>query len=382
MNSKTSAPIPFNRPDVSESDRQYLAQAIIGGHNSGNGVFTQRVETAIGETFETHRALLTTSCTHALEMSALLANLQPGDEVIVPSYTFVSTASAFALFGARPVFVDSRSDTLNIDATKIEAAVTPKTRAICVVHYGGVACEMEQILQIAAKHNLLLIEDNAHGLFARYKGKYLGTFGALATQSFHETKNIICGEGGALIVNDEALVERAEILREKGTNRSRFLRGQVDKYTWVDIGSSWVMSDLLAAILYGQLLRADDINTRRLQIWNRYHTELSGWAQQHGVTTPYVPEGCEHVGHVYHLRFGNLAQRTRFITALKDQQISAVFHYQALNVSPVGQHFGGYVGQCPVAEHASDCLVRLPLFNSMTDDQQSRVIDAVQQFVP
>jgi dTDP-4-amino-4,6-dideoxygalactose transaminase len=241
---------------------------------------------------------------------------------------------------------------------------------------------MEQILQIAAKHNLLLIEDNAHGLFAKYKGKYLGTFGALATQSFHETKNIICGEGGALIINDEALVERAEILREKGTNRSRFLRGQVDKYTWVDIGSSWVMSDLLAAILYGQLQRADDINARRLQIWNRYHTELSAWAQQHGVTTPYVPEGCEHVGHVYHLRFGNLAQRTRFITALKDQQISAVFHYQALHMSPVGQHFGGYVGQCPVAEHASDCLVRLPLFNSMTDDQQSRVIDAVQQFVP
>jgi dTDP-4-amino-4,6-dideoxygalactose transaminase len=315
-------------------------------------------------------------------MSALLCNLAPGDEVIVPSYTFSSTASAFALFGAKPVFVDSRQDTLNIDASLIEAAITPRTRAICVVHYGGVACEMEQILQIAARHNLLLVEDNAHGLFAKYKGKYLGTFGALATQSFHETKNIICGEGGALVVNDEALVERAEILREKGTNRSRFLRGQVDKYTWVDIGSSWVMSDLLAAILYGQLQRADDINARRLRIWNRYHTELSPWAQQHGVTTPYVPEGCEHVGHVYHLRFGNLAQRTKFISALKDQQISAVFHYQALNVSPVGQHFGGYVGQCPVAEHASDCLVRLPLFNSMTDDQQSRVIEAVQQFVP
>jgi dTDP-4-amino-4,6-dideoxygalactose transaminase len=374
--------IPFNRPDISEGDCQHLTQAISGGQSSGNGVFTQRVEAAISGTFETNRALLTTSCTHALEMSALLANLQPGDEVIVPSYTFVSTASAFALYGARPVFVDSRSDTLNIDATNIEAAITPKTRAICVVHYGGVASEMEQILQIAAKHNLLLIEDNAHGLFAKYKGKYLGTFGALATQSFHETKNIICGEGGALIVNDEALVERAEILREKGTNRSRFLRGQVDKYTWVDIGSSWVMSDLLAAILYGQLQRADDINARRLQIWNRYHTELSAWAQQHGVTTPFVPEGCEHVGHVYHLRFGTLAQRTKFISALKDQQISAVFHYQALNVSPVGQHFGGYVGQCPVAEHASDCLVRLPLFNSMTDDQQSRVIEVTHSFTP
>ena len=374
-------PIPFNRPDITAEDREFLVHAIAGGHSSGNGVFTQRVEALTSETMSANRSLLVTSCTHALEMSALLANLQPGDEVIVPSYTFVSTASAFALYGARPVFVDSRSDTLNIDAAKIEAAITPKTRAICIVHYGGIACEMELIQQIADRHNLILVEDNAHGLFAKYKGKYLGTFGALATQSFHETKNIICGEGGALIVNDESMVERAEILREKGTNRSRFLRGQVDKYTWVDIGSSWVMSDLLAAILYGQLLRADDINARRLQIWNRYHTELSSWAQQNGVTTPFVPEGCEHVGHVYHLRFGSLAQRTRFIAALKEMQISAVFHYQALHMSPVGQHFGGYVGQCPVAELASDCLVRLPLFNSMTDDEQSRVIEAVQQFV-
>jgi dTDP-4-amino-4,6-dideoxygalactose transaminase len=375
-------PIPFNRPDITAEDREFLVHAIAGGHSSGNGVFTQRVEALTSETMSANRSLLVTSCTHALEMSALLANLQPGDEVIVPSYTFVSTASAFALYGARPVFVDSRSDTLNIDAAKIEAAITPKTRAICIVHYGGIACEMEPIQQIASRHNLILVEDNAHGLFAKYKGKYLGTFGALATQSFHETKNIICGEGGALIVNDESMVERAEILREKGTNRSRFLRGQVDKYTWVDIGSSWVMSDLLAAILYGQLLRADDINARRLQIWNRYHTELSSWAQQNGVTTPFVPEGCEHVGHVYHLRFGSLAQRTRFIAALKEMQISAVFHYQALHMSPVGQHFGGYVGQCPVAELASDCLVRLPLFNSMTDDEQSRVIEAVQQFTP
>jgi dTDP-4-amino-4,6-dideoxygalactose transaminase len=377
-----SSTIPFNRPDISLSDLDLLNQAVEKRHSSGNGPFTAKVEIFLEQTLATFRALTTTSCTHALEMSALLLNLAPGDEVIVPSYTFVSTASAFALYGARPVFVDSRTDTLNIDAAKIEAAITPKTRAICIVHYGGIACEMEQIQQIAKRHHLILVEDNAHGLFAKYKGKGLGTFGALATQSFHETKNIICGEGGALIVNDESMVERAEILREKGTNRSRFLRGQVDKYTWVDIGSSWVMSDLLAAILYGQLLRADDINARRLQIWNRYHTELSSWAQRNGVTTPFVPEGCEHVGHVYHLRFGNLAQRTRFIAALKEVQISAVFHYQALHMSPVGQHFGGYLGQCPVAEQASDCLVRLPLFNSMTDEQQSRVIEAVQLFVP
>ena len=374
--------IQFNKVEHNQADLEHLLKSWSSSRHSGNGPFTSTSEAVLKELLGVPRALLTTSCTHALEMSALLANLQPGDEVIVPSFTFVSTASAFALYGARPVFVDSRSDTLNIDATKIEAAITPKTRAICIVHYGGIACEMELIQQIANRHNFILVEDNAHGLFARYRGKYLGTFGAMATQSFHETKNITCGEGGALIVNDESMVERAEILREKGTNRSRFLRGQVDKYTWVDIGSSWVMSDLLAAILYGQLLRADDINARRLQIWNRYHTELSSWAQQNGVTTPFVPEGCEHVGHVFHLRFGSLAQRTRFIAALKEMQISAVFHYQALHMSPVGQHFGGYVGQCPVAELASDCLVRLPLFNSMTDDEQSRVIEAVQQFTP
>ena len=377
-----SQKIPFNEPEISDDDCMHLSSAIANRHSSGNGIFTQQVENIISQSLASLRTLLTTSCTHALEMSALLANLQPGDEVIVPSYTFVSTASAFALYGARPVFVDSRSDTLNIDASKIEAAITSKTRAICVVHYGGVACEMEQIQDIASKHKLMLIEDNAHGLFAKYKGKYLGTFGALATQSFHETKNIICGEGGALIINDESMVERAEILREKGTNRSRFLRGQVDKYTWVDIGSSWVMSDLLAAILYGQLQRADEINSRRVKIWNQYHSGLASWAEKFCVTTPFVPEGCEHVGHVYHLRFEKHEQRTKFIATLKDQQINCVFHYQALNTSPVGQGFGGYVGQCPVAEHASDCLVRLPLFNSMTDEQQNRVIEAVRAFRP
>jgi dTDP-4-amino-4,6-dideoxygalactose transaminase len=377
-----SQKIPFNEPEISDDDCMHLYSAIANRHSSGNGNFTQQVENIVRQSLGSLRTLLTTSCTHALEMSALLANLQPGDEVIVPSYTFVSTASAFALYGARPVFVDSRLDTLNIDATKIEAAITPRTRAICVVHYGGIACEMEQILQIANKNKLMLIEDNAHGLFAKYKGKYLGTFGSLATQSFHETKNIICGEGGALIVNDEALVERAEILREKGTNRSQFLRGQVDKYTWVDIGSSWVMSDLLAAILYGQLQRADEINDRRIKIWNQYHSGLASWAEKNGVTTPFVPEDCEHVGHVYHLRFEKPEHRTKFISTLKDQQINCVFHYQALNTSPVGLSFGGYVGQCPVAEHASDCLVRLPLYNTLTESDQTWVIEAVESFIP
>jgi len=378
----SSTEIRFNRPDISESDRAFLAEAISGGHSSGNGVFTQKTEAALQQSLGTTRALLTTSCTHALEMSALLCNLSPGDEVIVPSYTFVSTASAFAMFGAKPVFVDSRKDTLNIDAKLIERAVTSRTRAICVVHYGGVACEMEAIAEIANRHSLTLIEDNAHGLFARYQGKSLGTFGSMATQSFHETKNITCGEGGALLINDERLVERAEILREKGTNRSKFLRGQVDKYTWVDIGSSWVLSDLLAAILWGQLQRADIINSRRVEIWNRYHRELAAWADKHGVLRPLVPAGCEHVGHVYHLRFQTGEQRTRFIDHMKQLLISCVFHYQPLHISPVGQRFGGNAGQCPVSEHAGECLVRLPLYNTLSDADQGRVIEAVLAFKP
>ncbi len=372
--------IYFNRPDITASDRDYLAEAIIGGHSSGNGPFTQRVEEHICSTTGTNRTLLTTSCTHALEMSALLCNLAPGDEVIVPSYTFVSTASAFALFGAKPVFVDSRQDTLNIDASLIEAAITPRTRAICVVHYGGVACEMEEILELAKAHNLAVIEDNAHGLFAKYRGKFLGTFGSLATQSFHETKNLTCGEGGALLVNDPALLERAEILREKGTNRSRFLRGQVDKYTWVDIGSSWVLSDLLAAILWGQLQRASEINARRVAIWNQYNSNLQDWADKHGVLRPFVPAGCEHVGHVYHLRFREGEQRTRFINHMREHQISCVFHYQPLHVSPVGQRFGGFAGQCPVSEHAGECLVRLPLYNTLSRADQDRVIGVIHDF--
>ena len=374
--------VPFNLHHISESDQIYLAEAIAGEHSSGNGSFTQQAEAFISEFTTARRTLLTTSCTHALEMSALLCDLQPGDEVIVPSYTFVSTASAFALFGAKPVFVDSRRDTLNIDASLIEAAITPRTRAICAVHYCGVACEMEQILEIARAHQLIVVEDNAHGLFAKYHGKYLGTFGTLATQSFHETKNITCGEGGALLINDEALVERAEILREKGTNRSLFLRGQVDKYTWVDVGSSWVMSDLLAAILWGQLQRVDQINSQRVAIWNRYDHELRDWADRHGVLRPYTPAGCEHVGHLYHLRFREGDQRTRFIAHMKAHQITCVFHYQPLNTSPVGQRFGGFTGQCPISEHAGDCLVRLPIFTTLSEAEQTHVLEKVQQFVP
>ena len=315
-------------------------------------------------------------------MSALLLGLKPGDEVIVPAFTFVSTASAFMLYGAKPVFVDVRQDTLNIDLDQAEAAITPRTRAICVVHYGGVACEMDRLTKLAKDHNLILIEDNAHGLFAKYRGKYLGTFGALATQSFHETKNITCGEGGALVINDASLAERAEILREKGTDRTKFLRGQVDKYTWVDVGSSWVISDLLAAILFGQLSRADEIYRQRMNTWNRYHDELQTWAAKHDVTLPTVPEGCEHTGHVYHLRFQHGVQRDKFIEHLKQLGIYAVFHYQPLHLSTVGRTLGGQDGQFPVTESAGDCLVRLPLFNSMTSDEQTFIIDSVKVFNP
>lgn len=370
-------PIPFNKATITKSDQQFLQQAIDNGHTAGNGTFTKLSEELISSKVGAKKTLLTTSCTHSLEMAALLLNLNPGDEVIVPSFTFVSTASAFALFGATPVFVDSDEATLNIDPDLVERAITSKTRAICVVHYGGIACDMQRILGIANAHNLVVIEDNAHGLFAKYNGEYLGTFGALATQSFHETKNLTCGEGGALLINDGSLIERAEILREKGTDRSKFLRGQVDKYTWVDIGSSWIMSDMLAAVLYGQLQRNDEIQSQRMAIWNRYQSELSVWAQKFGVRTPHVPDNCEHTGHVFHLRFDEGHIRDRFIAHLREREISAVFHYQPLHLSHVGRKYGGFDGQCPVSEKAGDCLVRLPLFNAMTDDEQSRVIEAV-----
>ena len=372
--------IPFNRADVGKHDIELLTESIAAGHISGNGPFTKRAEEQITKIIGSNRTLLTTSCTHALEMSALLLRLKPGDEVIVPAYTFVSTASAFMLYGAKPVFVDVRQDTLNINLDQAEAAITSRTRAICVVHYGGVACEMERLVKLANDHDLMLIEDNAHGLFAKYRGKFLGTFGALATQSFHETKNITCGEGGALVVNDASLAERAEILREKGTDRTKFLRGQVDKYTWVDTGSSWVISDLLAAILFGQLSRADEIYKQRMDIWNRYHTELKTWALNNYVALPTVPEGCEHTGHVYHLRFQHGDQRDKFIDHLKQLGIYAVFHYQPLHLSTVGRTLGGRDGQFPVTESAGDCLVRLPLFNALTNDEQTYVIESVTAF--
>ena len=374
--------IPFNRAEITESDRQLLVSAIERLHISGNGPFTKIAEASLQDSLGVQRVLLTTSCTHALEMTAVLAEVGHGDEVIVPSFTFVSSASAFMLFGATPVLVDVEQDSLNIDPIAIEKAITSRTKAICIVHYGGIAANLDRILEIAKEHNLAVIEDNAHGLFSSYKGKPLGSFGGLATQSFHETKNITCGEGGALLINDESLIERAEILREKGTDRTKFLRGQVDKYTWVDVGSSWVMSDMLAAILCGQLERAEVINAQRIAIYNRYDNELSQWAETYGVVTPFHPANTTHTAHVYHLRFKAGEMRDRFIAHLAERQIGAVFHYQPLHLSKIGRQLGGVVGDCPVTEHAGDCLVRLPLFNTLTIDEQSRVIEAVQSFKP
>lgn len=374
--------IPFNKATITDGDVALLRESIANQHIAGTGPFTKRCEGEIAQRVGAARVLLTTSCTHALELSALLCRLQPGDEVIVPAFTFVTSASAFALFGARPVFVDVRDDTLNLDPDLVEQAVTPRTRAIVVVHYGGIAADIERLAAIAARHGLILIEDNAHGLFHRWKGRYLGSFGAMATHSFHETKNVTCGEGGALVVNDPSLVERAEILREKGTDRSRFLRGQVDKYTWVDIGSSWIPSDMLAAILAGQLSRFESIAAARLRIFDRYAAELSGWAAQHGVRLPVVPEGNEHSAHLFSLRFDRGEQRDRFIAHMKERGVSTVFHYQPLHLSTVGRRFGGRDGQCPVTERAADCLVRLPLYVSLTDGEQDEVVARILEFRP
>ncbi len=372
--------IPFNRPCFTGNELRYIAEAVERGHISGDGYFSKQCHAFLEDRVGVKKALLTTSCTHALEMSALLLDIQPGDEVICPDFTFVSTINAFVLRGARPVFVDVRPDTLNLDETLLEAAITPRTKAILVVHYGGVACEMDTIMEIANRHGIPVVEDNAHGLFAKYKGRNLGTFGVMATQSFHETKNFHCGEGGALLVNDPRYVERAEIIREKGTNRSRFFRGQVDKYTWVDIGSSYLPSDVLAAFLYAQLEARDDIQAKRQRIWERYNTELREWADAHDVCLPTVPAYCEQAYHVFYLLLPSLASRTALIEHLKGQGILSVFHYLPLHLSDMGQKFGGTAGDCPVTERVSDTLLRLPLYNDLTEADQMRVIEAIQTF--
>jgi dTDP-4-amino-4,6-dideoxygalactose transaminase len=372
--------IPFNKPGLAGKELLYVADSILRGHTAGDGSFTRRCRELLECEMNVQEVLLTTSCTHALEMAAILLDIQPGDEIIAPSFTFVSTVNAFVLRGAIPVFADIRPDTLNLDESALEALITPRTRAIIPVHYAGIGCEMDAILSVANRHGIPVVEDNAHGLFARYRGRYLGTFGCFGTQSFHETKNIICGEGGALIVNDSAYTERAEIIREKGTNRSRFFRGQVDKYSWVDIGSSYLISDLLAAFLLAQLEAREDILAHRRRVWDRYATALAGWADENGVQLPFVPAHCEQPYHMFYLVLPSLEIRQKFIQHLKQRGILSVFHYLPLHVSEMGLRFGGRAGQCPVTERISDCLVRLPFYNDLTESEQAEVIDAVRDF--
>lgn len=372
--------IPFNRPYVSGDEFSYMQQAVAAGHLSGDGAFTRKCHALLEESLGVGKALLTTSCTHALEMAAILANVGAGDEVILPSFTFVSSVNAFVLRGAKPVFVDIRPDTLNLDETLLEAAITERTKVIVPVHYAGVGCEMDSIMATATARGICVVEDNAHGLFGRYKGRLLGTFGAMATQSFHETKNLTCGEGGALLINDIALVERAEILREKGTNRSRFFRGMVDKYTWVDIGSSWLPSDLLAAYLYAQLEQRDDIQARRKRIWQYYWDHLQAWAGAHGVRLPVVPDHCEQPCHMFYLLMPSQAERQALIDHLKKHGILSVFHYLPLHLSDMGQRFGGQPGDCPVTEDVSERLLRLPFYNAMTEADLTDVVSALWSF--
>lgn len=372
--------IPFNRPTLVGVEFENMQQAIANGHISGDGPFTKQCHALLESALQVPRVLLTTSCTHALEMAALLLNIQPGDEVIVPAFTFVTSVNAFVLRGAKPVFVDIRPDTLNIDETQIEAAITPRTKAIVVVHYAGVACEMDTIMAIAKQYGIPVIEDNAHGLFGTYRGRYLGTFGALATQSFHETKNFQCGEGGALLINDPQYIERAEIIREKGTNRSRFFRGQVDKYTWVDLGSSYLPSDMLAAFLLAQLEARDSIQQQRRLLWEAYAERLAHWAEAQDVRLPVVPEEAGQAYHMFYLLLPSLAYRQALITHLKQHRILAVFHYLPLHLSDMGREFGGQVGDCPVTEDISDRLLRLPFFNQMSSAELDRVIDTITSF--
>ncbi len=366
--------IAFNRPSITDRERAYLDDALSGGHYSGDGPYTRRCHTFFESTLGVPKALLTTSCTHALEMCAILLDIGPGDEVILPSFTFVSTANAFVLRGATPVFCDIREDTLNIDEALLPALISPKTKAIVVVHYAGVGCEMDAILDVAQAHDIPVVEDNAHGLFGKYKGRWLGTFGALATQSFHETKNLTCGEGGALLINDTKYIDRAEIIREKGTNRSRFFRGQIDKYSWVDLGSSYLPSDLLAAILWGQIERWSSIQNRRREIWTRYDTELTEWADQNGARRPIVPDHCEQAWHMYALIMREPEDQQQLIARLKSHQVMAVFHYLPLHHAPIAQQMATRQPGCPVTERISERLVRLPFYYALKDEDQDRII--------
>ncbi len=373
--------IPFNAPPIVGTEIEYMHSAMNSGKLCGDGGFTRRCQQWMEQRFGSKKVLLTPSCTASLEMAALLIDLQPGDEVIMPSYTFVSTANAFVLRGARIVFVDVRPDTMNIDETLIEAAITEKTRAIVPVHYAGVACEMDTIMALAAKHKLFVIEDAAQGVMSRYKGRALGTIGHIGCFSFHETKNYTAGgEGGATLINDTSLVERAEIVREKGTNRSQFFRGQVDKYTWRDMGSSYLMADLQAAYLWAQLEAAEGINQQRLRIWQRYYDALQPLAAQGRISLPVIPASCEHNAHMFYIKLRDQDDRQALINWMKEAEILTVFHYIPLHSSPAGERFSQFVGDDRFTTRESERLLRLPLFYNLSDNNQSTVISSLLSF--
>ena len=374
--------IPFNKPYMTGKELWNISQAHASGHLAGDGGFTRQCNAWLERRIGCQKALLTHSCTAALEIAAMLANLGPGDEVIMPSYTFVSTANAFVLRGARPVFVDIRPDTMNIDETRIEAAITERTRAIVPVHYAGVSCEMDTIMDIARRHNLLVIEDAAQGIMSTYKGRPLGSIGHMAALSFHETKNIISGEGGALLVNDPRFLERAEIIREKGTNRSQFFRGQVDKYTWVDVGSSYLPGEIVAAFLWAQMEEADAINQRRLDIWANYHRWFASVEKAGKARRPVVPRECTHNAHMYYLLLPDQSTRARVIERLKSRGVQTVFHYIPLHSSPVGRELGRAAGDMQHTDDAGERLLRLPLWLGLEDhlaDVIAEIVAAVQE---
>ena len=372
--------IPYNRVDIQGKEIEYVQEAIINGQISGDGEFTYKCNRFLEKELGVHKSLLTTSCTHALEMTAILLDIKPGDEVIIPSFTFVSTANSFVLRGAKPIFIDIRHDTLNMDETRLEELITKNTKAIILVHYAGVGCEMGSIMEIANKYKIPVIEDNAHGLFGKYKDRYLGTFGTFSTQSFHETKNITCGEGGALFINDENYIERAEIIREKGTNRSKYFRGMIDKYSWVDIGSSYLPSDILAAFLYAQLEQRDKIQLKRKKIWEYYHENLSDWAHENSVRLPIIHEHCKQPYHMYYLLMPSFDKRSALINHLNKKGIMAVFHYLPLHLSSMGIKFTYKSSKFPVTEKVSETLVRLPFFNDITKSELKSVVDCIKSF--
>jgi len=370
--------IIFNRPPFTGNEEKYLIQSMKSLKISGDGEFTRRCHRWFEERLQCKKALLTTSCTHALEMTAILIDIQPGDEVIMPSYTFVSTANAYALRGAKIVFVDIRPDTMNIDETLIEAAITEKTKAIVPVHYAGVACEMDTIMDIANRHNLFVIEDAAQGMMSSYKGKALGTIGHFGTFSFHETKNYTSGgEGGLLIINDEEYITKAEIIREKGTNRSQFFRGMVDKYSWVDIGSSYLMNDLSAAYLWGQLDIADEINEERVNHWKMYYKGLETLSKKGVITLPTIPTDCVHNAHMFYIKVNNLKERTRLIGHLDSHGVQAVFHYVPLHSAPAGMKFGTFFGEDTYTTSESEKLIRLPLYYGIKKEEIQKVINTI-----